>query len=86
MSTTSFDFGFSAVTEEELHTVQKSLAAAEEASTSAKTAQEKAQTLYNMIIPLLDNLAKDPEKDYIYWPKRQAKIREFKTALQNVLK
>lgn len=82
----AFDFGFTAVTEDELHKVQQSLAAAEQATTTAKTAQEKAQTLYNMVIPLLDNLAKDPEKDYIYWPKRQAKIKEFKAALQNVLK
>jgi type II secretory pathway pseudopilin PulG len=82
----TFDFGFTAVTEDELHKVQQSLAAVQQATTTAKSAQEKAQAIYDMVIPLLDNLAKDPEKDYIYWPKRQAKIREFKATLQNILK
>jgi hypothetical protein len=82
----AFDFGFTAVTEDELHKVQQSLVAVREATTTAKSAQEKAQAIYDMVIPLLDNLAKDPEKDYIFWPKRQAKIKEFKAALQNILK
>ena len=28
-------------------------------------------------MPLLNNLAKDAEKDYIYWPGRQQKMQEF---------
>ena len=41
--------------------------------------------MYNMIVPLLDNLAKDPDKSYIYWPDRQKKIAAFKQKLKEVI-
>ena len=28
-------------------------------------------------MPLLNNLAKDADKDYIYWPDRQKKMLDF---------
>jgi len=34
------------------------------------------------IQPLFDNLKKNPEKDYIYWPNRVAKIEEFERKLK----
>ena len=39
-----------------------------------------------MIKPLLNNLAKNPEKDYIYWPGkvRMSKIEEFSDKLDKV--
>ena len=48
--------------------------------------QEKCDTLYNMIKPLLNNLAKNPEKDYIYWEGkvRLKKIEEFSDKLDEV--
>ena len=33
-------------------------------------------TLEQLIMPLLVNLMKNPEKEYIYWPNRTAKIQE----------
>jgi hypothetical protein len=32
--------------------------------------------LEQLIMPLLVNLMKNPEKEYIYWPNRTAKIQE----------
>jgi len=30
-----------------------------------------------MVMPLLNNLAKDADKDYIFWPGRQKKMLDF---------
>ena len=46
-----FDFGFTAVTEDELEAVQKT-------KTTATSAQDKLDRLYNAITPLLNNLKK----------------------------
>lgn len=86
-----FDFGFSAVTEEELAIVQQLNAEKEEIATTADlSVQEKEllvskiNDLYNMVQPLLNNLAANPEKDYIYWPNRLAKIESFRDKLDSV--
>ena len=34
------------------------------------------KTLEQLIMPLLVNLMKNPEKEYIYWPNRTAKIQD----------
>lgn len=36
----------------------------------------KLMDLEKMIIPLLVNLMKNPDKEYIYWPNRRDKIQE----------
>ena len=38
--------------------------------------QQVFKNLEKMIIPLLKNLMKNPEKEYIYWPKRTEKIQK----------
>ena len=69
-----FDFGFSIIGEDEL------------ASTKTATqATDKLQKMYKMILPLLDNLQKNPEKDHIYWPDRVKKVDEFKKKLKNLM-
>ena len=40
-------------------------------------AVDKVQGLRNMIMPLLNNLKKNPEKDTIVWPDREKKINDF---------
>jgi len=40
-------------------------------------AQDKVHGLRDMIMPLLNNLMKNPEKDTIVWPGREKKIKEF---------
>ena len=39
--------------------------------------QAKLQGLRDMIMPLLNNLAADPAKEYILWPNRAEKINQF---------
>jgi glycerol-3-phosphate dehydrogenase len=77
-----FDFGFTAVTEEELDVVQK----AHKTEASAQNTQEKIDRLYNAIQPLLNNLKADSSKEYIFWPKRMEKVEQFETYLQNIYK
>jgi hypothetical protein len=79
-----FDFGFTAVDEDELEAVQQAAAQAQNLSASASDYQEKLQNLYNAVIPLLQNLKKNPDKNYIYWPNRTAKIEEFETHIQQI--
>jgi len=86
MSDFDFDFGFSAVTEDELKAVQEASKQAETATQSTLMLEQKIDSLYNMIMPLLNNLAKNPEKDYIYWPNRLDKIEQFRDKLDEVYK
>lgn len=79
-----FDFGFTAVDEDELQAVQQTAALASDAEQTAQTTQEKLDKLYNSIIPLLTNLKKNPEKEYILWPNRLAKVEEFESRLQAI--
>lgn len=81
-----FDFGFTAVDEDELQAVQKTVALATDAEQLALTTQERLDKLYNAIVPLLNNLKKNPEKEYILWPNRLAKVEEFETHLQGIYK
>ena len=62
-----FDFGFTAVDEDELEVVQKQTQKLESTSGKAEELEDKLNKLYNSILPLLSNLKKNPEKDYIYW-------------------
>jgi hypothetical protein len=81
-----FDFGFTAVDENELEAVQKATQEATQVATAATTNQEKLDKLYNAIIPLLNNLKKNPEKEYILWPDRLSKVEAFETHLNNIYK
>lgn len=75
-----FDFGFTAVNEEELEVVQKAQSNANEASKTADTLDD----LYNAILPLLSNLKQNPDKDYILWPNRLEKVEEFEAHLKSI--
>ena len=79
-----FDFGFTAVDEEELEAVQKATTAAWKIEAAATTTQDRLDKLYNAVVPLLNNLKKNPEKDYILWPNRLAKVEEFEDHLQKI--
>jgi len=84
MSDFDFDFGFTAVTEEELEVVQQTKAAATNATADVQALKDKIDKLYNMFQPLLNNLRLNPEKDYIYWPHRMDKIELFSDKLDQV--
>ena len=80
------DFGFSAVSEEELKKYENELKEhVVKTSATASELQERLNKLYTAIIPLLNNLEKNPEKEYILWPGRDKKIKEFKAKLKNII-
>lgn len=81
-----FDFGFTAVTEDELASVEISKKIAEESTATAEQTEERLDKLYNAIMPLLSNLKKNPEKDYILWPNRLNKVEEFEAHLLKIYK
>tara|TARA_B000000557_G_C20529638_1_gene340050 strand:- start:200 stop:469 length:270 start_codon:yes stop_codon:yes gene_type:complete len=79
-----FDFGFTAVTEDELDVVKKKQDSVNDAEQLATTTQDKLDKLYNAIIPLLTNLKKNPEKEYILWPNRLEKVEQFEDHIQKI--
>ena len=81
-----FDFGFTAVDEDELQAVQQTAALASDAEQLATTTQERLDKLYNAVVPLLNNLKQNPEKDYILWPNRLEKVEQFESHLQSIYK
>jgi len=86
MKDDDFDFGFTAVDENELEAVQKAAETASTASSTADELQTKVDKLYNAIGPLLNNLKKNPEKEYIYWPNRIEKVEQFESFLYSIYK
>ena len=81
-----FDFGFTAVDEQELQAVQTISASANDAEMLANALETKLNKLYNAILPLLTNLKQNPEKDYIYWPNRTSKVDEFENFIASIVK
>jgi len=79
-----FDFGFTIVDEQELEAVQQATAKVETVSTSVSETQDRLDKLYNAITPLLNNLKKNPEKDYILWQNRLEKVEQFEDHIQNI--
>jgi hypothetical protein len=84
MSDFNFDFGFTAVDEDELEVVQQASKVAEQSSSNFDHVQEKIDALYNAITPLLNNLKMNPEKEYILWPNRVDKVEEFEDYLRKI--
>ena len=84
MSDDFFDFGFTAVDESELEAVQKATNEVSQVTSTVETTQEKLDKLYNAITTLLNNLKKNPEKEYILWPDRLKKVEAFETHLQKI--
>lgn len=88
----TFDFGFSVVDAEELDAVKSVKQEVEQVSSTSSEWQAqaeewkgKANAIYDAVIPLLNNLQSNEEKEYIYWPNRTIKIDQFKLKLQQVL-
>ncbi len=87
-----FDFGFSAVSEDELKAAERQIqeqasAVATELEDKARTYEQKLNDLYKMVMPLLKNLAKDDDsKGYIHWPDRQKKMKAFIAKVDALMK
>ena len=82
MSSDLFDFGFTAVTEDELEVVST----LQEKADKTLDYQTRLENVYNAVQPLLNNLKANPEKDYIYWPNRLDKVEEFSDLLDKMYK
>ena len=72
-----FDFGFTLVDEADLD-VSQELASA--------TTQDRLDSLYNAITPLLNNLKANPEKQMIKWPNRVEKVEAFEDHIYKIYK
>ena len=79
-----WDFGFSMVDENELDAYQEAQSEIQKVSGEAGELQTRLDHLFNSIQPLLNNLKKDPSKDYILWPNRLDKIEAFEDMLQDI--
>jgi hypothetical protein len=84
MTDDMFDFGFTAVDEDELTAVKALRTTADEVASTAEDTQTKLDKLYNAITPLLNNLKANPEKEYILWPNRTEKIEAFENKLFDI--
>ena len=78
------DFGFTIVDENELHSVQRATQEADMASTTAVDLEKRLDSMYNAVMPLLNNLKANPEREYILWPNRTNKIEQFEKKLLDI--
>jgi DnaJ-domain-containing protein 1 len=79
---TENDFGFSAVSEDELKSMERQLQqqviqTEKQLTLTSKEYKDRMEALYKLIMPLLINLQKDPDKEYILWPDRSKKMTAF---------
>ena len=70
--TNEFQFGFEVVSEEDL---------TKDIQAELQNANDQAEQMRDMILPLLHNLAKKPESPLIKWPNRVETINKFITQL-----
>ena len=80
------EFGITAVDESELEAVQEISTKASSTEAEVKELEDKLNKLYNAILPLLTNLKKNPEKEYILWPNRTEKIEAFENHISGIIK
>ena len=79
-----FDFGFTAVNADELNIVTATQEKAESAEKELVEVKKRLAVMRKSIQPLLDNLKKNAEKDYIYWPNRTSIIDSFEDRLDDI--
>ena len=78
------DFGFTAVTENELDVVTKATTEVNSVQEQNEELKKRLDSLYEAIGPLLTNLKANPEKNYIYWPERVKKVDSFSAILKQI--
>lgn len=74
------DFGFTAIDADELASIDTKIV---EKTVASATAIAKMD---DFIRPLLENLMKDSDKDYIYWPNRVEILRKKLDELDDIQK
>jgi len=74
-----YDFGFSGISEDEYNSQIQATAtetASAAASETAEVYKRKLSDLERLVMPLLVNLLKTSDKEYIHWPNRSAQIED----------
>ena len=83
------DFGFTAVDSDDLlkidEKVSKTAASSEENQELVDVLSAKVDKLDNFIRPRLEKLAKDSDKDYIYWTNRIDIVRKQIDNLNSII-
>lgn len=79
------DFGFTAVTLDELDLIQEQKKEVDNVTAEIDTVRAQLTTMREAIQPLLNNLKRDHEKDYIYWENRLPKIVAFEKHLDKIM-
>ena len=78
-----FDFGFSFSDDSDtLNRIESNRSSDQQ---TIEDLTNRLHTLHKMILPLLDNLCRDPEKPSIHWPDRVSKIQDYKTKLLDIV-
>lgn len=67
----TYDFGFTAVDEDDIINSNTGINSLQEENVELKS---RLKSVEKMILPLLQNLAKNPEKPMIKWPNRKEMI------------
>lgn len=75
MSREENDFGFSFVDEKEVIV----------SANDYVDYKERLNKVWNILSPFLNNLAANPEKEYIKWPNRSEKVAEFKQKMYDLI-
>jgi len=68
----AYDFGFSAVDEDEFLAFERN----QQKTVVETEVKSKLRQVEDLILPLLNNLMKNPEKIYIKWPNREKIVKE----------
>jgi hypothetical protein len=77
----AYDFGFSFSDEEEIVSTNTEYASLNEQVDDLK---QRLQALNKIFMPLLENLAKDPDKPMIKWPNRKEIIEKQMKRLKQI--
>lgn len=76
-----WDFGFTAVDEVDLGLSKQNAQSLEDEiellKSELKSTKESMEDIRKLIMPLLNNLMKNPEKEMILWPDREQNIKQF---------
>lgn len=84
VASASPDFGFSLVHADDFEAAAKAreeqvkkVVSTALRSAADEAAQARMQGLRALVMPLLTNLAKDPDREWIHWPNRAQRIEDF---------
>ena len=84
---TNFDFGFTFSDGSDLPEVNQALEQAnssiQHATSMLKGRNDALETVLSMVNNFLNNLSKEPEKKYLLWPDRAAKVKAFQDRLNH---